>query len=481
MTILSVRPAAAAAPDPMPGAAQAGPRRSSRDAGIDAARAACLVVVFVLHAMMVGVSVGPSGPVLENAMDGWGGFAAATWVMQVMPLFFVIGGYAGWSAWTSQRARGATAASFVRGRLERLVRPAIALVAVVAAALAALAAAGVAPEIVATAGFRIGQPLWFLAVYLACAALVPLMVALHERMPLATVAGLVAVVVGVDLVRLQTGIEGIGFANLLFVWLLVQQFGFLLADGSVDRLARRTRFGLGVGALVGLAALTLVGPYSPDLLENLNPPTLALVVLGVAQLMLFSLVRAPLRRWAERPRPSRLVARFGEWGMTLYLWHLPAFVALAGMLLVLHGAVGLDLPEPLSEAWWATRPAWLVVAALATAVLVRVFARFERGRGGGRGRVRAGGGPARAEGGIRRPAGMRMPQVPRMPRVPVAVAVPAGIIGVGVALVIGFAPLPAMISAALLLVALRGSSRRSVAPAAASAIAASPGRVAVTR
>ncbi|MRG60406.1 acyltransferase family protein [Agromyces sp. CFH 90414] len=413
------------------------PGRSRRDAGIDAARAACLVVVFVLHAMMVGVTVGPDGPVLENAMEQWDGFAAATWIVQVMPLFFVIGGYAGWTAWQSMRARGGTAAEFVRARVERLVRPAIALVVAVGAALGLLALAGVPAEVVATAGFRIGQPLWFLAVYLACTALVPMMVRAHERRPIATLAGLATVVVSVDALRVATGIEAIGFANLLFVWLLVQQLGFVLAQGHVDRMPRRARLLVAGAALALLFAITHGGPYTPDLFQNLNPPTAALVVLGVVQLMLFSLVRARLRRWAERPRPAALVARFGEWGMTLYLWHLPAFVALAAALLVAHQAFGLELPDPVSPEWWASRPAWLVGAAVVTAMLVRVFARYERGSGTGP-----------------RAVGVRL-----RVRVPLGVAVVAGIVGVGVALVIGFAPLPALLSVALLAVALAGARR----------------------
>src|SRR5690606_36459057 len=66
--------------------------RTARDASIDVARAWCLVVVVALHSFMVGVSVAGGAPLLENATDGWGGFAALTWFVQIMPLFFVLGG-----------------------------------------------------------------------------------------------------------------------------------------------------------------------------------------------------------------------------------------------------------------------------------------------------------------------------------------------------------------------------------------------------
>ncbi|WP_394554743.1 acyltransferase [Agromyces sp. MMS24-JH15] len=475
------------APDPAapePAAAAAAGRHGipapavGRDAGVDLARAACLVVVFVLHAMMVGVSVGPDGPVLENAMESWAWFAPATWVVQVMPLFFVIGGYAGWTAWQRRRTQGGTAADFVRTRIVRLVRPVAALVVVVATLLAGLAAAGVPPELVATAGYRMGQPLWFLAVYLGATALVPAMAWLHARHPLVVTGALAAAVVGVDVLRASTGVEAIGFANLAFVWVLAQQGGFLLAEGRIDRMSRRARLLVAAVAVSVLLVLTTVGTYSPDLYENLNPPTAALVLLGVAQLMGFSIALPRLRRLAVRPRSAAVVDRFGTWGMTLYLWHLPVFVALAGGLLVLDGVPGFDLPVPLSDDWWASRPAWLVAAAVATAVVVRGFARFESdGRRAAAGRRESGG--RRASGGAGRPARRPARRPALRPRVrtiaslirrtvPVPVAVLAGILGVGLALVVGFAPLPAVASLALFGIALAGArvpaTTRSDAP-----------------
>jgi peptidoglycan/LPS O-acetylase OafA/YrhL len=428
MTLYADRPA---------GAARAERAPASRDAAIDAARAGCLIVVFVLHALMVGVSVGADGPVLENALERWDGFAPLTWVVQVMPLFFVIGGYAGLTAWRRARARGDRPADFVRSRLTRLLRPAIVLVGAVAASLFALTLAGVAPEIVDAAGYRIGQPLWFLAVYLGCSALVPAMVALHERHGVVTLTALAGAVVAIDALRFASGVEAVGFANLAFVWLLMQQLGFWLADGRLERMSRRGRFRLAGAALAALALVTLAGPYTPDLYANLNPPTTCLVLLGVAQLALFSVARAPLRSWAERGAPARLVARFGEWGMTLYLWHLPAFVLVAGLLLVGHEVSGVPLPEPLTVEWWSSRPLWLIVAALATAALVRAFARWERGP---------------------RPAAKRVQSGVRAARaVPVWIAVPAGVLGVGTVLVVGFAPPAALVALALLVVSWRGA------------------------
>ena len=419
-------------------AASAGQRtRVARDSSVDAIRIVLLVAVFALHAMMCGVSVGAAGPVLENALEGQPWFGPVSWVVQIMPLFFIAGGFSSFHHWQSMRSRGATASDYVRARLERLVRPALALVVVVAAGLAALALAGLPTELVATAGFRIGQPLWFLGVYIAISALVPVMLRAHERARVLTPIALLAAVVTVDVTRIATGLDAIGFLNLLLVWLLVQQLGFHLADGTLDGLDRGALWGIAGGALVALVTLTSVGGYSPDMFENLNPPNVTLVVLGVAQLALFQLARPRIRDWVERADASRRISFVGERAMTVYLWHMPVLVALAGLSLVANAGFGMPLPEPMTPEWWATRPLWLVVAAAAVVPVVLVFARFERGRR----RADSGRAPAAASAGW------------------TALDAACGVAGVAVLLVVGFAPVPALIATALLTVALVGSAR----------------------
>ncbi|MCD2441300.1 acyltransferase [Agromyces sp. SYSU K20354] len=420
------------------GTAFAGQRtRVARDSSVDAIRIVLLVVVFALHAMMCGVSVGAAGPVLENALEGQAWFGPASWVVQIMPLFFIAGGFSSFHHWRSMRARGATASDYVRARLERLVRPAVALVVVVAAGLAALAVAGLPAELVATAGFRIGQPLWFLGVYIAISALVPVMLRAHERARVLTPVMLLAAVVAVDVTRLATGVEAIGFLNLMLVWLLVQQLGFHLADGALDRLSRGTLWAIAGGALALLITLTVAGPYSPDMFENLNPPNVTLVVLGAAQLALFQLARPRISAWVERTDASRRISFVGERAMTVYLWHMPVLVALAGLSLVANASFGMPLPEPLTLEWWATRPLWLVVAAAAVVPVVLVFARFER---------------ARRRGDTRRASVAASARW-------TAVDAISGVAGVAVLLVAGFGPVPALVAIALLAVALVGSAR----------------------
>ncbi|WP_458107653.1 acyltransferase [Arthrobacter sp. R3-55] len=346
---------------------------TARDASVDVIRSFCLVVVVALHALMVGVSIGPQGPVLENALDGNPWFASLSWLVQIMPLFFIAGGFSSITQWRRMQLRGDTAGGYVRLRLVRLLVPAVVLVASVGTGLLILAASGVPAEIVETAGYRISQPLWFLAVYLGCSALVPVLAFAHGKAGLRTLVGLGLAIVAVDAGRLILDLPALGYANLAFVWLFIQQLGFWLADGRVGRMSGAVRKWTAGLSLILLMTLFASGWYSGDMFSNLNPPTGALALLAIAQLMVFSLAQKRIRRWAEQSSAMSLVGLVGARAMTIYLWHMPVMVALAGLLLV----VPVHLPVPGSADWWLGRPLWLVAVTSLLVPVVRWLGRCE--------------------------------------------------------------------------------------------------------
>lgn len=353
------------------------PPRASRDTGIDFLRALCVLGVVLLHAIMVGVTVGESGPVFDNASDGTAWIAPLSWFLQVMPLFFVIGGFSGLLAYQRMRQRGGTAIGFVAGRVHRLLRPAIFTIAVIGLALALLTVSGVPADLIATAGFRYGQPLWFLGVFLLCQALLPLLAASHERAPLRTIGALAVAAIAVDVLRAASGLEGLGFLNLAFVWMTLQQLGFFLADGSIDRLNRGIRAAAGIAALLTLVATFAFGIYSPDLIANINPPTAALLLVGVAHTSLLSLHRERLERFSRRPRVAAFTGFVTVRTMTIYLWHMPVLLLMAGSTAVFALMTGMTLPALDSAGWWAGRPLWLATAVALTALVAVAFTRFE--------------------------------------------------------------------------------------------------------
>lgn len=353
------------------------PLPAGRDTTIDFLRAICVAGVVLLHAIMVGVTVVDGGPVFANASESTWWIVPISWVLQVMPLFFIIGGFAGYISFRRTLARGGTATGFIAARVHRLLRPALVAIAIVGAALASLSAVGIPADIVAVAGFRYSQPLWFLAVFLGCQALLPALAKAHARRPLITVAALVAASISVDVLRAVTGLEGMGFLNLAFVWLALQQIGFFLADGTIDRLSRRARATAGAVALITLVSTFAAGVYSPDLIANINPPTAALLLVGVVHLSTVSLLRDRIGVFSRRPLPAAFAAFVNRRTMTIYLWHMPVLLAMAGICAVASLTSGIALPEPSSFAWWLSRPLWLATALTLTALIAVVLTHIE--------------------------------------------------------------------------------------------------------
>ncbi|MGU3410382.1 acyltransferase family protein [Microbacterium sp. M1A1_1b] len=338
---------------------------AQRDLVVDLIRTACVVLVVVVHVTMVGIAADDAGIRVTSPLQQADWYVPATWVGQVMPLFFVVGGFASAVGWRSTVARGGGARDWTATRLVRLFRPAVPLLVVLALGLGVATALGTPADLLATVAFGIGSPLWFLAAYGITQCCVPLMARLHARAPWRTLGALLLLAGVVDAVRLSTGVADVGLLNLGPVWLFAQQLGFLWADGWFRQ---RSRALLAVVAVLTYAvtiAITLVGLWSPDMLQDLNPPMLPLALLAVAQVCLVQVVHAPLTRLMRTRAAQGVVFLLGRDGMTIYLWHLPLFIALNGIALF----IGIPFPAPGSATWWATR-AVAVVVVLATALAV---------------------------------------------------------------------------------------------------------------
>ena len=347
---------------------------SQRDLTLDLARVVCVLFVVIVHLLQVGIGPGPDGALVTSRpaeQEPW--FDAATWFGQIMPLFFVVGGFAAATGWRSWTVRGGDAAGFVRTRTLRLAQPALPLFVFLAVVLVAVTLAGIAPELVAAAAVGVGMPLWFLAAYLLCQAAVPLLTRLHAGAPRLTVVALLAGVVVVDLLRFGTGIDEIGLLNLLFVWPLIQQFGFWYADGWFDRRHPLTLLAIAIAGYLVLWPLTVWGPYSVSMLGNLNPPTLPLVILGLAQACLLRLAKPVLTRLMDTRSMRGIVFVLGSRLMTIYLWHLPVILALTGLTLLIPGAA----PTPSSPGWWWSRSLMFVAVIGALLALSLVVGRWE--------------------------------------------------------------------------------------------------------
>jgi surface polysaccharide O-acyltransferase-like enzyme len=360
----------------MPDALTAADRQqllARRDLSVDLVRVCCVLLVVVLHSLMLGLEVKPDGAIgWQNVVQEQPWFAIGSWFGQLMPLFFVVGGFASWQGWASTVRKGGGGADFFRARLLRLGTPAAVWFVVVGAIVWIAAAAGLPADLLADG---LGLPLWFLAAYLVCQAAVPLMIRLHTTRPVATFVVLLLGVIAVDAIRGATGVQTIGLLNLLLVWPLVQQIGFLLADGTIGRLGRPALLGIATVAFGTVGVLGSSGLYSPDMLDNLNPATLPLVLIGIGQTALFVLAKPALDALMLTRPAQAFVGIAGTRLMTIYLWHLLLVIAVAATVLVWPGTI----PAVGTTAWWLARiPGDLTVFFLVFLISLGV-ARFERG------------------------------------------------------------------------------------------------------
>jgi hypothetical protein len=107
-------------------------------------------------------------------------------------------------------------------------------------------------------------------------------------------------------------------------------------------------------------------------ISNLNPPTLAVVTFGIAQVGLALLLRPLLARWMRRPAAWAAVATANLSMMTLFLWHQTAFIAVSAAGRLIGQPPGL-LTAPSSRSWVPERLAWLPVFAFVLAILWAMY------------------------------------------------------------------------------------------------------------
>jgi len=299
----------------------------------------------------------------------WGRWV--TLPLQVMPVFFLVGGYANAVSWTARHSRGETWMTWVRGRAMGLLWPASVYVAAAAIAVGVAMMADVRARELAQAGWLIGLHLWFLPVYLLLIALTPVMLSAERRWGLAVPTAMAIAAAGVDAGVLGLHVAVIGYANYFLVWGAAHQWGFAWHDGSLtqDRWRPWLLAGMGLALLAGLLRWS---PFPVDMIgageriTNTGPPSIALLALAGTQAGLLLAVEPAISRLLDRPRWWRLVTRLNPKVMTIYLWHMAPVAIVA---VVLYPAGLMPQPPIGSLSWWVLRLAWF---GLLTLVLVLV-------------------------------------------------------------------------------------------------------------
>ena len=352
-----------------------------RNRSVDFLRAASITVVVTGHWLMAAAWLDGDqlrmGDMLEFApWTQW-----LTWSFQVMPLFFMVGGYANGVSWQSARRKGLEYHLWLSTRLQRLLGPVLPLLLVWTALGVAANLAGIAPSLVRLGSQAAFIPTWFLAVYIMVVVTTPLTWRAWRRFGPGSFFVLALCAMAVDAVSFGYDLPLLRWVNYAFVWLAVHQLGYLW----------RARRLLGPGqallwSATGLAVLvflvTVAGyPVSMitvpgEAMSNSRPPSLALLCLAVFHGGLVISLETPLRRWLARPMPWTLTVLVNGRIMTLYLWHITVMILTIGTLNLL-GGIGLGI-QPDSGLWWATRPLWIGLLALLLLPAMALFGRFEQ-------------------------------------------------------------------------------------------------------
>ncbi|MFI7384925.1 acyltransferase [Streptomyces sp. NPDC049813] len=353
-----------------------------RDRAIDGLRALALLAVPTGHWLLGGFTLDGEGA-LHNAspLSAFGFFAPVSWVLQMLGVFFLVGGHASVLSYRRAREGGTSTTHWLRGRLARLGRPVLGVTAVWAAMIPVLYALGVPGTTVRTGCTLVIQPLWFVGVYTVITALTPWCIRASHRFGAWAAAPLLGAVATVDFLRygpLSAVMPSwLSLLNLLPGWMFAYQLGVCWGE---KRLGRRGAWVLFIGGTALFATLLLVFHYPTSMVgvpgetrTNSHPPSLLVLALAAAQSGAAILLRDRISRLLRRPVLWAPVVVINLSAMTVLCWHQTAMLAAAVPASFAGEIPGLTA-GPDSWVWIAARVAWLPLFG-ALLVLIGRYAR----------------------------------------------------------------------------------------------------------
>ncbi len=354
-----------------------------RDRYVDWLRAVSLVVVVLWHWAFTILRWTPDGPQPTNPLGFFSGLWIFTWLLQVMPLFFYVGGYAHLVSWERAQAHGTSLPRYVAGHIRPLVVPAAALVATWVL-LGVVLGSVFRLQWIGNAVMLVISPLWFLGVYVVLIVLLPVSLWLHRRLDILALVLLGGTAMIVDVLRFRYGLAELGWINMAVVWMLAHQAGFFyrrLVDAP-----RRLDLSLLFAGLFALAGLVFSGLYPGsmvgvpgDRLSNMAPPTFVIVALLAFQVGVAEVIRPGLERWLTRPRPRRFTAVMNRFALPLFVFHTTGMaLARAVDYFVFEGRIVDDRSPDLI--WWLERPVAVLGPLLFTVPVILLFARHRASR-----------------------------------------------------------------------------------------------------
>ncbi|WP_232524411.1 acyltransferase family protein [Nocardiopsis gilva] len=386
----------AVAPTPPQGPSSGGPMRRLRDAAvrldratpptreraIDGLRATAISGIVLGHWMVAALVVWQDGGLRGSSpLPALPWIGPIGWGVQLLALFFLVGGY------VAARSRGsADYPAWLTARVYRLGRPVVLVMALWGVLVGVLPLLGVPQVTVRTGAVLVLQPLWFIGVFLVITALTKVLLAADRRFGAAAALIPLAVVGLIDLARFgpwgAAVPVGIGYVNAIPAWMFAFQLGISWAHG---RLRRPLAVALLIVGAVGLLVLvTRLGyPAAPigypgAERSNLNPPSLFVPVLAMAQIGVAVLLRDRLDRLLRRPLPWAGIAVLNMNALTVFCWHLTALFVVSAVGAAVWGVVPGLTSVPDSGGWLLARVPWILLFAVVLAPLSAALHRFER-------------------------------------------------------------------------------------------------------
>jgi hypothetical protein len=357
----------------------------ARNRYVDFLRAASILAVISGHWLIASPWVSNGEVQLSNMLEYQSWTHVLTWVFQVMPVFFLVGGYSNGVSWSAALRDGKGYPHWLNGRLQRLLGPVIPLLFVWILLGVIGSVTQIRPELLKTGSQMALVPTWFLAVYVMAVVLVPLTYDAWRRIGMWSFWLLAIAALLDDFLFFGAGLRVVGWVNYGFIWLAVHQLGYAWRDGWFA--GTRKALSWAAGGLVVLLVLVTLGPYPVSMVSvpgndvsNTLPPKLPMLLIGIVQSGLLLSIEAPMRRWLTRPVPWTWTVLINGMIMTIFLWHLTASTLLIGVALF-AGDVGLTA-QPGSGVWWLLRVPWLTLYLVGLAALTLSFSAFERGRAG---------------------------------------------------------------------------------------------------
>lgn len=318
-------------------------------------------------------------PVLALDIIPWTSWL--TWVFQVMPIFFIVGGYSNAISLEGAKRKQLSYAQWLTGRLHRLLTPLLLLVMVWAGISIALNVAAVDADKIKFLSRAALLPTWFLAIYTMIVLLAPLTYRLWQRWGFASLAAYISLAILVDYLFFAMDMHWAGWTNYFWVWLAMHHLGFAWRDGRLGRPIMLVTVSL--VSLLTLSALIVLGPYpiamagSPgDAVSNTLPPKITLLALGLFQFGLLLAIEKPMQRLLSGVNAWTMTVLINTMIMTIYLWHMTVLLAVL-VVSYMAGGAGLTM-EPGSAPWWWSRPVWLALLTVLLIPLALLLSPLER-------------------------------------------------------------------------------------------------------